>query len=73
MTGFTMNLSIECEQEEDDRWLAEVVGLAGVLAYGKSADDVMAKAETLALRALAEQIEHDESGPQPVNITVAAA
>lgn len=55
-----MNLSIECEQEEDGRWLAEMVGLAGVLAYGKSADDAMAKAETLALRALAEQIEQGE-------------
>ena len=60
MTGFTMNLSIECEQEADGRWLAEVVGLAGVLAQGKSADDAMAKAETLTLRALAEQIEQGE-------------
>ena len=68
-----MNLSIECEQEADGRWLAEVVGLAGVLAQGKSADDAMAKAETLALRVLAEQIEQGESGPQSVNITVAAA
>lgn len=63
-----MNLTIECEQEADGRWLAEVVGLAGVLAYGNSANDAMGKAEALALRALAEQIEHGESAPQTVTI-----
>lgn len=56
-----MNLTIECEQEDDGRWLAEVVGLAGVLAYGNFANDAMGKAEALALRALAEQIEHGDS------------
>ena len=45
-----MNFSIEYEQEEDGRWLAEVPQLPGVLAYGASAEEAMAKAEVLALR-----------------------
>lgn len=51
-----MNFSIEYEREEDGRWLAEVPQLPGVLAYGASADEAMAKAEVLALRALAERL-----------------
>lgn len=50
-----MNFSIEYEQEEDGRWLAEVPELPGVLAYGTSTDEAMAKAEALALRVIAER------------------
>ncbi|HJX18496.1 MAG TPA: hypothetical protein VJ437_09900 [Acidiferrobacterales bacterium] len=49
-----MNISIEYEQEEDGRWLAEVPQLPGVLVYGESAEEAMVKAETLALQVLAE-------------------
>ena len=52
-----MNINIEYEREEDGRWLAEVPELPGVLAYGASAEEAMAKAETLALRVLAERLE----------------
>lgn len=68
-----MKLEIECEREEDGRWLAEVPQLPGVLAYGSSADDAMAKAEILALRVLAEQLEHGESRPQSISIAVPVA
>jgi predicted RNase H-like HicB family nuclease len=68
-----MNFSIEIEQEDDGRWVAEVSQLPGVLAYGDTPDEAMAKAETLALRVLAEQIEHGESRPQPINITFVPA
>ncbi len=67
-----MNFQIECEREEDGRWLAEVPQLPGVLAYGSSANDAMAKAEILALRVLAERLEHGESRPQSISIAVAA-
>ncbi len=50
-----MKLSIETEREEDGWWLAEVPQLAGVLAYGATADEAAAKAEVLALRVLAER------------------
>ena len=68
-----MDFSIECEREEDGRWLAEVPQLAGVLAYGATADEAMAKAEVLALRVLAERLEHGESRAHSIKISVAAA
>jgi predicted RNase H-like HicB family nuclease len=68
-----MQFTIEHEREVDGRWLAEVPELPGVLAYGATADEAMAKAEVLALRVLAERLEHNESGPQPISIGFAAA
>lgn len=68
-----MDFRIECELEEDGRWLAEVPQLPGVLAYGVTADEAMAKAEVLALRVLAERLEHGESRAHSINISVATA
>lgn len=68
-----MEFNIECEREEDGRWLAEVPQLPGVLAYGATADEAMAKAEVLALRVLAERLEHGESRAHSIKISVAAA
>ena len=68
-----MNFTIEHEREEDGRWLAEVPELPGVLAYGSTQDEAMAKVEVLALRVLAERLEHDETGPQPISIAIDAA
>jgi predicted RNase H-like HicB family nuclease len=68
-----MNLTLECEREEDGRWLAEVVALPGALAYGTSANEAMAKAQVLALRVLAERLEHGEASPVTINISVPAA
>ena len=69
MSTFTL----QHEREEDGRWLAEVPELPGVLAYGDSADEAMAKAQALALRVLAERLEHKEAKPQPISIDIAAA
>ena len=68
-----MNFTIEHEREEDGRWLAEVPEIPGVLAYGATANEAMAKAEVLALRVLAERLEHGESRAHSINISVAAA
>jgi len=68
-----MELNLECEREEDGRWLAEVPELPGVLVYGDTAEQAMAKAEVLALRVLAEQIEQGEARPQPIRFVVPAA
>ncbi|MBI3155771.1 MAG: type II toxin-antitoxin system HicB family antitoxin [Burkholderiales bacterium] len=68
-----MQFTLEVEREDDGRWLAEVVQLPGALAYGASADEAMAKAEALALRALAEQLEHREARPVDISIVVPAA
>jgi len=68
-----MNFDIESERDDDGRWLAEVPQLPGVLAYGTTRDEAMAKAQILALRVLAERLEHGESRPQSISISVAAA
>ncbi len=65
-----MNLKLECEQEDDGRWLAEVPELPGVLAYGSNPEEAMTKAEALAFRVLAERLENGEARPLPVNFTV---
>ncbi len=65
-----MNFSIECEEEVDGRWIAEVPQLPGVLCYGTTAEEAMAKAEVLALRAMAERLEHSESRPVEINISL---
>jgi predicted RNase H-like HicB family nuclease len=67
-----MKLTIETEQEADGRWIAEVPELAGVLAYGATRADAMAKAQALALRVLAEQLEHGEARPVDLSMSVAA-
>jgi len=66
-----MELTIEHEQEEDGRWLAEVLELPGVLAYGRSSKEAIAKAQALALRVIADRLEHNETLPGPINISLA--
>lgn len=68
-----MKFELECEREEDGRWLAEVPQLPGVLAYGSTADEAMSKAEVLALRVLADRLEHGEGRPHSISFNVAAA
>jgi predicted RNase H-like HicB family nuclease len=68
-----MKFTLECEREEDGRWIAEVPQLPGVLAYGSSADEAMSKAEVLALRVLAERLEHGEAKPHEISISVPAS
>lgn len=68
-----MNFTIEHEQEADGRWLAEVMELPGVMAYGASAAEAISKAEILALRVIAERLENNESKPLPINISIPIA
>ena len=60
MSEFT----VEVEREEDGRWIGEVIDLPGVLAYGTSRDDAVAKAKALAFRVLADRLEHGETIPE---------
>jgi predicted RNase H-like HicB family nuclease len=68
-----MNFTLECEQEDDGRWLAEVPELPGVLAYGHSSMDAMSKAEVLALRVIADRLENGESEPVSIQFSVPLA
>ena len=55
-----MNYTIETEQEDDGRWIAEVMELPGVIVYGHTRDDAIQRAEVLALRLVADRLEHGE-------------
>ena len=56
-----MNLRIELEQEEDGRWLAEATDLPGVMVYAESQSEALQRVEALALRVLADRLEHGEA------------
>ena len=68
-----MSYTIECELEGDGRWLAEVLELPGVLAYGSTKEQAMAKVEALALRVIAEQLEQGEAKALAFSIALPAA
>jgi len=54
-------LSIETEQEEDGRWVAEVIEIPGVLTYGTTREEAIQRAKALALRVVADRLEHGEA------------
>ena len=68
-----MTLSIELDREADGRWIAKVPALAGVLCYGEVRDEALARVQALALRVLAERLEHREAPAQLLNVTFLAA
>ena len=68
-----MTFRVELEQEEDGRWIGEVPDLPGVMAYGATPDEARAKVQALALRVVADRLEHGEAGPDLLSITFAAA
>ena len=68
-----MTFRVEIEQETDGRWIAEVVELPGVVAYGSSEQVAKAKVQALALRVVADRLEHGEAGPDLLSISFAAA
>lgn len=57
-------MRIEIEREEDGQWIAEVRDLAGVMAYGGTREEAISKVEALALRVIADRIDHGESIPE---------
>ncbi len=63
-----VNLTIETEQEDDGRWIAEVSALPGVMAYGASRDEALARVQALALRLLAERLENGEPVPETTDL-----
>jgi len=68
-----MVLHVEIEQEADGRWIAEVSDLPGVMAYGVSRPDAVAKVQALALRSLAERLEQGEAVPELLQVAFQAA
>ena len=68
-----MTFTIELEQEEDGRWLADGPALPGVLCYGADRGEAVAKIQALALRVIAERLEHRETPSDFLNVTFNAA
>ena len=71
MTAVIFKVEIECE--EDGRWLAEVTELPGVLAYGGTEDEAIARVQALALCVVADRLEHEEAGRDYFSISFKAA
>jgi len=64
--------AVELEREDDGRWIAEVPSLPGVMVYAKTRDEAMARVEALALRVLADRLEHGEAVPEVTRLFFAA-
>ena len=66
-------MKVEVEREVDGRWIAEIPTLPGVMAYGQTREDAVAQVKALALRVVADQLEHGEAGPELGDISFNAA
>jgi predicted RNase H-like HicB family nuclease len=67
-----MPLTIEVEQEDDGRWLAEIADLPGVLAYGHTREEAIKRVQSLSLRVLADRLDHGEPVPQMTGVFAVA-
>jgi predicted RNase H-like HicB family nuclease len=63
-----MKLRIEIDREDDGRWICEVPALPGVLAYGRTRKSALASVQALALRVIADKLEHGELDSKPVEL-----
>jgi predicted RNase H-like HicB family nuclease len=68
-----MTLIVELEREDDGRWIAEIPELPGVMVYGSTEDEAMAKVQPLALRVMADRLENGEAESSLLNIAFRAA
>lgn len=66
-------MNIEIEREGDGRWIAEVPDLPGVMAYGQSQEEAISRVKALALRVLADRLEHGEEIPELRDVFVVPA
>ena len=65
-----MKFQIELDREEDGRWIAEIDSLPGVMAYGRTKSEAVAKVKALALRVLADQVEKEKES-KPLDVSIA--
>ena len=73
MVHCLVTFTIEIEREADGRWIAEVAALPGVMCYGQDRDEAVARVQALALRALAERLEHGEAPAELLTVSFNAA
>ena len=68
-----MRFGIEIDREDDGRWLAEVPALSGVLCYGVTWAETLARVQALALRVTADRLEHGEAKPVLLDLSFEVA
>jgi predicted RNase H-like HicB family nuclease len=66
-------MRIQVDREEDGRWLTEIVELPGVVAYGQTREEAVAKVKALALRVMADRLEHGEAIPELAEVFLVPA
>jgi predicted RNase H-like HicB family nuclease len=66
-----MRYDIEFEREEDGRWIAEIVSLPGVMAYGTTRTEAESRVEAMALRVIADRLERDKTTMSLVHFAIA--
>jgi len=64
-----MRYLVEVDREEDGRWIAEISSLPGVMAYGETREIAVGRVEALALRVVADRVEHGECGEPSVSFS----
>jgi predicted RNase H-like HicB family nuclease len=64
----SVNFSIEAEQEDDGRWIAEIPTLPGAMVYGASREEAVSRVQALALRVLADRLENGEQVPETADL-----
>jgi predicted RNase H-like HicB family nuclease len=64
-----MRFTMELDRESDGRWIAEIPDLPGVMVYGMTRDEALARAKALALRVIADRLEHGEALPELSDIS----
>lgn len=68
-----MTFQIEIDREDDGRWIAEVSTLSGVQTYGQTRDEAVTRVQALALRVIAERLEHAEAPAELIDVSFRAA
>lgn len=57
-------MRVETEREEDGRWIAQVPDLPGVMVYGQPREEAIRRVVALALRVIADRLDHGEAIPK---------
>ena len=73
LTSLRMRLTVELDRETDGRWIADVTELPGVMVYAPTRDEALAAAQALALRVLADKLEHGEAPPELLKLSFVIA
>jgi predicted RNase H-like HicB family nuclease len=64
-----MRFTLEIDRETDGRWIAEIPDLPGVMVYSPTRQEALARAKALALRVIADRLEHGEALPELSDIS----